>query len=100
MVYLDDIIIFRSSFHECLKNLEEVLKKLENANLKLKPKKCKLFHTEVEYLGRIVSSDGIQADPEKIRAIQDWPVPTTVREVKAFIGFCSYYRDLFRSSRK
>ena len=93
LVYLDDIIIFGSSFHECLKNLEEVLKKLENANLKLKPKKCKLFHTEVEYLGRIVSSDGIQADPEKIRAIQEWPVPTTVREIKAFIGFCSYYRE-------
>ena len=86
LVYLDDIIIFGASIKECLKNLEEVLDKIAEFNLKLKPTKCKLFHKEVEYLGRIVSGEGVRTDPSKIEAIREWPAPSTVKELCSFFG--------------
>ena len=68
------------------------LKKFVHAGLKLKPSKCKLFAREVEFLGHIVSADGIKTDSIKVKAVKDWPMPVSVSEVKSFIGFCSYYR--------
>ena len=93
LVYLDDIIVFGSSQQECLNNLVEVMSRLRSYGLKLKPKKCKLFRNTVEYLGRIVSPEGISADPGKLEAVAGWATPTDVKEVRSFLGFCSYYRD-------
>ena len=93
LVYLDDIIVYGSTFKQCLSNLLDVLRKLQSYGLKLKPTKCKLFRKEVEYLGRIVSGHGIKADPTKVMAVEKWPLPTDIREIRSFIGFCSYYRD-------
>ena len=59
--------------------------------LKLKPLKCEHFRQELVYLGHIVSKDGIQTDPKKVEAIHKWPVPTTVTEVRSFLGFTNYY---------
>ena len=92
MIYLDDIIIHGRTFEEMLSNLDRVLNKLQEAGLKLKARKCQLFQKEVEYLGHIVSSDGIRTDPKKIEAVQNWPTPENVTELRAFIGLCSYYR--------
>ena len=93
LVYLDDVIIFGPTVQACLNNLKIVFQRLRGYGLKLKPRKCKMFQREVEYLGRIVSGNGIRADPGKTQAIQDWPLPGTVRELKSFLGFCSYYRE-------
>ena len=93
LVYLDDVIVFGDSKESCLANLEQVLDRLISYNLKLKPKKCKLFRRTVEYLGRIISPDGIKADPTKIESVATWPTPRDVKEVRSFLGFCSYYRD-------
>ena len=71
LVYLDDIIIFSKSIDEHLQRLKEVLSRLELANLKIKPEKCKLFQTSVKYLGHIVSDQGIHTDPEKVSTIQN-----------------------------
>ena len=92
LIYLDDIIIFSTTFEEHLTRLENVFKRLDQANLKLKPSKCKLFQKEVKYLGHIVSDQGISTDPKKIETLQKWPRPTTVKEVRQFIGFASFYR--------
>ena len=93
LVYIDDIVIFGKTFQETLDNFKEVLERIASYGLKLKPKKCKLFRTEVEYLGRIVSQDGIKADPNKVKAVQEWPRPQTVKDVRSFLGFASYYRE-------
>ena len=93
LVYLDDVIIFGETQQECLSNLKGVLQRLRQYSLKLRPKKCHLFKREVEYLGRIVSSEGVRTDPEKIKAVLGWPEPHTVKEIKSFLGFCSYYRE-------
>ena len=61
--------------------------------MKLKPSKCKLFQRRVAFLGHIVSQDGVEADPSKVAAIVDWPVPRNVGEVRSFAGLASYYRN-------
>ncbi len=73
-----------------------VFVRLKCAGWKLKPKKCTLFARQVEFLGHIVSSDGISTSPDKTKAIQGWKVPTNVTEVRSFIGLCSYYRKFVK----
>ena len=92
LVYLDDIIVFANTVTEELERLDVVFSRLREAGLKLKPRKCTLFRRSVLYLGHIVSSDGVSTDPEKTRAIADWPTPTNVKEVQSFLGLASYYR--------
>ena len=97
LAYLDDIIIHAESFEEELRRLRDVLQRLQDAGLKLSPKKCHLFQKSVTFLGHVVSGEGISTDPEKVRAVQDWPVPTAVGELRSFLGLCSYYRRYVRN---
>ena len=92
LIYLDDIIVHGESIEAMLTNLDRVLSKLQEAGLKLKPRKCQLFEKKVEYLGHIVSTSGIKTDPKKIQAVRAWPEPNNVTELRSFIGLCSYYR--------
>ncbi len=92
LVYLDDIIVLGKDVKEMLQRLAKVFERLRQANLKLKPAKCCLFHRRVVYLGHIVSEHGIATDPEKVRKIREWPQPTGVIEVRQFVGLASYYR--------
>ena len=96
VIFLDDIILFNDTFEQHLGNLNEVLERLTKAGLKLKPSKCNLIRKEVLFLGHVVSEAGITVDPEKIRAVVDWPVPKNVHDIRVFIGFCSYYRRFVR----
>ena len=91
-VYLDDILIYSSSIEEHLQHLKIVFERLRKAALKLKPTKCHFVLDEVNFLGHQVSANGIQPDPEKIKVIRNLKAPKTVREVRSFIGMCSYYR--------
>jgi transposase InsO family protein len=92
LVYLDDVVIFGRTETELLSRMDEVFARLGNANLKLKPKKCKLFARETDYLGHVISGDGIAVSPDKIAAIREWPVPKNVTDVRSFLGTASYYR--------
>ena len=62
------------------------------AGLKLKPSKCDLFGKEIKYFRHVVSNEGVSTDPDKIKSVTEWPQPTTVTEVRSFLGFVSYYR--------
>jgi transposase InsO family protein len=92
VVYLDDIVVFSSSLNQHVERLELVLQRLQNAGLKLKPEKCKLMRRAVDFLGHIVSADGVSVNPDKISAVVDWPIPANITELRAFLGLCSYYR--------
>lgn len=92
MVYLDDIIIFAGTIDEHLHRQEVVLKKLREQGLKIEPTKCQLFQDKVPYLGHVVSAEGVATDPEKTKAVSEWPVPSTVSDLRSFLGFASYYR--------
>ena len=96
LVYLDDIIIFSSTPEEHLERLEAVFQKLGAAGLKLKPSKCNFFREEIQYLGHIVSKDGISTDPKKVEAVVNWRPPTTVTEVRRFLGFVGFYRRFIK----
>ena len=93
LLYLDDVIIIGNTFQQHYDNLVEVLNRLRQAGLKLKPSKCHLFQKEVIYLGHVVSSTGVSTDPEKISAVADWPVPKNLTELQSFLGLTGYYRQ-------
>ena len=92
LVYLDDILVVGRTFTEHLANLAKVFSCLRGAGLRLKPSKCHLAATEVEYLGHVVSHQGVTADPKKIKAVQEYPVPMDVKRLRSFLGLASYYR--------
>ena len=92
MAYIDDIIVKGEDVVSSLTHLREVFRRIRTAGLKLKPSKCELFRTEITYLGHIISAEGMRTDPKKIQAIQDWPIPVYLTDVRGFIGLCSYYR--------
>jgi len=92
LIYLDDIIVFTGTTEQHLERIVIVLDRLQAAGLKLKPEKCMLFQKSVSFLGHVISEKGISTDPEKVKAVKDWPVPTSIRDVRAFVGLASYYR--------
>ena len=91
LVYLDDVIVLGRSFSEHLQNLQMVFARLWEAGLMLKLDKCTLFREEVQFLGHLVSREGVRADPANVERVATWPTPTTKREVQQFLGFASYY---------
>ena len=96
LIYLDDVIVHAKSFQDQLERLRAVFTRLRAAGLKLSPTKCHLFQRSVTFLGHIVSSDGVSTYPEKVAAVRDWPTPMTPKQVRAFLGLCSYYRRFVR----
>ena len=92
LVYLDDIVVYSSTLEEHIARLDIVFSRLKLYGLKLEVRKCNLFKKSVHYLGHVVSGDGVATDPNKITAVREWAVPQTLRELRSFIGFTSYYR--------
>ena len=76
--------------------MQLVLERLRNANLKLKAKKCILFADEVEYLGHVITGNGVKTDPKKIEAVKEWHPPRTPRQVRSFLGIATYYNRFIR----
>ena len=92
LVYLDDIIVFSKTFEDHVKHLQLVFNALNSYHLRLKLEKCIFFMVELRYLGYIVSRNGVKVDNEKIRAINEYPIPKSITDVKSFLGLASYYR--------
>ena len=93
MAYLDDVIVFSETLEDHFRHLEDVFERLESAGLKLKKSKCEFLKKEIHYLGHIISDKGIRPDEAKIDAIRNLPAPTTVKDVRAFIGMVGFYRN-------
>ena len=93
LAFLDDVLVLGKNFDDHLNNLREVLERFRHNNLKLKPKKCSLFQTEIKFLGRKVSGDSVSVDPASIECVRDWPTPECTRDVERFLGFVNYNRE-------
>ena len=97
VLYLDDIMTFGKTFEQTLENLELVFQRLRKAGLVLKPSKCKFFQKSVEFLGQVVSQEGISCNRDKLEAIKSWPQPQKVKDICSFLGLASYCRKYIRS---
>ena len=90
--YIDDILVFSSTLEEHLAHLELVMKRLEEVGLKLRPTKYRFACEEVEYLGHVITPKGLKPNPRLIAAIREFPVPSSIPDVRRFLGLASYYR--------
>ena len=100
LAYLDDIVLFSKTPEEHLQRLEILLRRLQEANLKLKPSKCRLLQTSVGFLGHVVSADGIATDSSKTQLIKDWPVPRNIKQLRGYLGLTGYYRRFVKDYSK
>lgn len=96
LVYMDDIIVFSTSLQEHLENLRKIFNALRKANLKIQLDKSEFLRKEVSFLGHIVTDQGVKPNPNKIEAIQKWPLPKNQKELKGFLGILGYYRRFIR----
>jgi RNase H-like domain found in reverse transcriptase/Reverse transcriptase (RNA-dependent DNA polymerase) len=91
IVYMDDILIFANTKEELERITKLVLEKLREHDLFLKAKKCEFCQTRIEYLGMIIEEERISMDAVKLGGIRDWPVPTTLKQTRSFLGFGNFY---------
>ena len=82
-IYIDNVLIFSRSLEDHLQHVEKVLDRLQSAGLKLQPVKCHFICKQVEYLGHLITPHGLQPNPSRVRAVTEFPVPTTVTQVHA-----------------
>ena len=92
LIYVDDIVAYQSNFDDMICTLTEVCSRLRKASLKLKPKKCNFFQTQILFLGFQISEQGVQTDPKKIECIVNWPEPTDIKSTRKFLGTTNYYK--------
>lgn len=91
-VYLDDILIFSNSKEDHRKHVRKVLERLKENKLYASPKKCYFMTQEVEFLGIIVSKNGLKVNPEKTSVIRNWPKPESISDIRSFLGLASFFR--------
>ena len=92
IIYMDDILIFSKTKEELERITKMVLGKLREYNLFLKAKKCEFCKLQIKYLGMIIEEGKISMDSIKLAGIQDWPTPSTVKQVRSFLGFGNFYQ--------
>ena len=96
IAYIDDVLIYSSSPEEHEVDVRKVIVRLQNRGLYAKASKCEFNKTETTFLGYVISPGGVSMDPSKVEAVTEWPIPTCVRDVQAFLGLANFYRRFIR----
>lgn len=97
LVFVDDILVYSKSLKEHVDHLKAVFTQLERHQLFVKESKCSFAQKHLEYLGHIIGETGVSTDPAKIEAVQNWPSPKSVRQLRGFLGLAGYYRKFIRN---
>lgn len=96
LVFFGDILVYSKSLQDHLKHLKAVLGLLQQHQLYAKLSKCHFGCHEVKYLGNVISEEGVKADPSKIEAMLNWPVPSNIKALRGFLGLTGYYRKIVK----
>jgi hypothetical protein len=100
VVFIDDILVYSKMEEEHDEHLRIVLQTLRKHKLYAKFDKCDFYQKEIQYLGHVISSEGIVVDPEKIKSIMEWPIPKDVANIRSFMGITRYYRRFIEGFSK
>ena len=100
LVFIDDILIHAKTKEEHEEHLRIFLQTLRDHQLYAKYSKCEYYHSQVQYMGHVISKEGIIVDPEKIKAIMDWPLPKYVSYIQSFMGITGVYRRFIKGFSK
>ena len=93
MAYIDDIVIATETVEDHMARLREVFECLREAGFKMRVAKCDFMKSEIKYLGRVVSAEGVKPDPKAVAKLRDWEIPRNKTEMQSFLGFANYYRE-------
>ncbi|XP_039778261.1 uncharacterized protein LOC120645545 [Panicum virgatum] len=97
LVFMDDILVYSSNLEEHIQLLTKVFDIIQQHQFLIKLSKCCFAQDNIEYLGHCISSQGVSTEPSKITAVQQWPVPQNLKELRGFLGLTEYYRRFIRS---
>jgi hypothetical protein len=100
LVFLDDIVVYSATLDDHVRDVTRVLQRLQDAGLYAKKSKCELFQHEIEFLGHFVGRDGLRVMPDKVAAVQEWPIPRNASELRSFLGLAGYYRRFVKDFSK
>ena len=100
LVFIDDILIYSKNEEEHKQHLKQVFEILREHKLYAKLSKCVFFTSRVEFLGHVISDEGVSVDPRKVTAVAEWPIPKDKTEVRSFLGLASYYRRFVKGFSK
>ena len=92
LVFFDDILMFSKTKEEHDEHLRIVLELLRENQLYAKRSKCEFYKARVEYLGHMISSNGVEVNDDKVEAVRSWPIPRTPKHIKSFLGMTGFYR--------
>ncbi|CAM8928587.1 unnamed protein product [Rhodiola kirilowii] len=92
LVFFDDILVYSATWEDHVKHLTEVLYTLSIHTFYAKATKCDIARSSIAYLGHVITREGVQVDPEKVVAIQSWPLPSNPKQLRGFLGLTGYYR--------
>jgi hypothetical protein len=97
LVFVDDILVCSVTMEQHLQQLRQVFDILQHHKMFLKKSKCSFAQSQQEYLGHIISAEGVATDPQKIQVVQQWSTPTDTKQLRAFLGLAGYYRKFIRN---
>jgi hypothetical protein len=93
--YVDDLVVFSRNFQEHMRHLDTILERLTRAGFTMNASKCKFCQTKISFLGHEISQTGVSADPQRMAAILNYPMPRNQRELRQFLGTCDFHHSLW-----
>ncbi|KAK3526426.1 hypothetical protein QTP70_025456 [Hemibagrus guttatus] len=97
IAYIDDILVYSTSMEDHVRQVREVLARLQRHHLFMKLEKCGFHRTMVTFLGYVISPRGVEMDTNKVQAVSEWPAPSTIKELQWFLGFANFYRRFIQN---
>ena len=100
VIYLDDILIYSKNEADHIALVKQVRSRLQEHKLAIAPEKCEWHKSRVNFLGYIISADGVEMDQEKIKTVLEWDAPEIVKDIQSFLGFANFYRRFIEGYSK